>query len=85
MKDQDILCIISQNNSDFPSESDISFETSHGSKSPVLKSPRSGVVCHVLISHVSDESGSDITNGGEGSDWKEDADGGDDQSQTGFY
>lgn len=34
---------------------------------------------------MSDESGSDITNGGEGRDWKEVADGGDVQSQTGFY
>jgi hypothetical protein len=34
---------------------------------------------------VSDESGSDIANGGGGSDWKEGADSGGVQSQTSFY
>jgi len=39
----------------------------------------------VLTSCVSDESDLDITSSGEGSDWKEFADVGDVQSQTGFY
>lgn len=34
---------------------------------------------------MSDWSGSDITNGDKGSDWKEGANGGDAQSQAGFY
>jgi len=39
----------------------------------------------MLTSRVSDESDLDITNGCEGSDWKEVADVGDVQSQTSFY
>jgi hypothetical protein len=47
---------------------------------------KSKVWCsHMLRSRVRDKSDSDITNGDEGSDWKEVANGGNVQSQTGFY